>query len=73
MDNVCPICNKINEIKFNCVKCGNLMVEKGRKQEYYDDYSADDPIKDYDEYCMHLFKCTKCEYMEDVKIRKIII
>lgn len=73
MQMVCPVCNKMNDIEYNCNKCGAKMVEKGRKQEYYDDYSADHPIDDAGNYCVHLFRCTKCHNMEQIKIKKRII
>ncbi|MBE6044644.1 MAG: hypothetical protein E7216_10510 [Clostridium thermopalmarium] len=73
MEKVCPVCNKINDIKYKCKNCGSEMVDKGRKQEYFNDYSADDPIYDIGDYCLHLFKCSKCDFMEDTLVRKVIM
>ncbi|MCY6483596.1 hypothetical protein OW763_04415 [Clostridium aestuarii] len=73
MEKVCPVCNEIREIKHICKKCRENMVDKGRTQEYFDDYSADDPINDKGDYCVHVFKCTKCSSIENVNIKKIII
>ncbi|MCY6370477.1 hypothetical protein [Clostridium ganghwense] len=70
---ICPVCNEIRKIKLNCGKCNGNMVDKGREQEYFDDYSADDPIKDYDDYCIHIFKCNKCGFFEKKLIKKIIV
>lgn len=73
MEKVCPVCNEINSVVYKCSKCGSVMVDKGRKQEYLDDYSADDPINDRGDYCMHIFKCTKCDCMENTLVRKVIM
>lgn len=70
---ICPICNEIHDIKLNCRSCSGSMVDKGREQEYLDDYSADDPIKDYDDYCVHIFKCENCGFMEKRLVKKIIV
>jgi len=72
LEKVCPICNEINNnVQYKCSRCGDIMIDKGRKQEYYDDYSADDPIDDLGNFCIHLFKCSKCDFMEDIKIIKV--
>lgn len=73
MDRVCPVCNEIKNVVYKCKKCGGDMVDKGRKQEYYDDYSADDPIFGMGDSCQHLFKCTKCDYMEDTLIKNVMM
>ncbi|MGY0372510.1 hypothetical protein [Clostridium sp. JNZ J1-5] len=73
MEMVCPICNEINHVEYKCRECNSNMVDKGRKQEFFGNYSAEDPIDDYGNYCIHIFKCSKCDFMEDVKIRKVIM
>lgn len=73
MEKVCPVCNEINYIEYKCKKCGRIMVDMGRKQEYFDDYSADDPIEDVGEYCIHFFECDNCKFTEEIRIRKIIM
>lgn len=70
---ICPICNKIREIKLICGKCKGGMVDKGRQQEYFDDYSADDPINDLEDSCVHVYKCENCGAFEKKYIKKVIV
>lgn len=49
------------------------MTDKGIMQDYIDDYSADMEIKDTDDYCIHIFKCTNCGGFERKSIKKIYI
>lgn len=70
---ICPICNEIRQINLTCSKCNSKTNDKGREQEYLDDYSADDPIDDYADYCIHIFKCEKCGSFEKKYIKKIIV
>ena len=49
------------------------MEDKGRSQEYYGPYSADAPIEDNGNSCTHIFVCNDCNYMEENKIKKVII
>ena len=56
------------------------MEDRGRIQDYYDDYS---PYLNYSvtdvmddeppEICQHLFVCTACYYDEVVNVRKILM
>lgn len=73
MEKVCPICNKLKTIEFICDKCGDRLVDKGRMQEYLDGYSADREIKDYKEYCLHIFSCNNCNHKQREYIHKILL
>ncbi|KAJ53665.1 hypothetical protein BD780_002998 [Clostridium tetanomorphum] len=73
MSKVCPVCNELTMITFNCSKCGNIMVDKGRVQEYMDPYGPQMPIDDRENYCLHLFQCLKCKNMERKRIEKVKI
>ncbi|MFD3156197.1 hypothetical protein ACFIJ5_04965 [Haloimpatiens sp. FM7330] len=73
MEKVCPVCNEIASKIVYCEKCGDIMNDKGRMQEYMDDYSADMPIKDEKKYCIHIYKCDNCDYIKRVYIEKVNI
>lgn len=79
MEYLCPLCNNLVEYIKHCSRCGKIMNDKGRIQDYYDDYSpylgynitnlADNEPKDI---CQHIFTCPHCENDELVDIRRII-
>jgi hypothetical protein len=71
LENVCPLCNKMKEINLNCDICGGVMLDMGRVQDYSDPYGPQHPIHDADNYCIHLFKCEKCNDKKKVKILKV--
>jgi len=72
MERVCPECNKLSTIDIKCEYCNNKMTDCGRAQEIYqDDYSANMPINDNIDYCVHVFKCRYCGNLSNVKISKI--
>lgn len=73
MEKVCPLCNHLNNELYKCIVCGGIMVDKGRVQEYYDDYSAEEEIEDSSEYCFHVFCCKECGELARKNIEKIII
>ena len=73
MEKICPLCNEIEAKTFSCDKCGEIMVDKGRAQEYSDDYTANMPIHDSESLCAHIFECTKCRFFKRVLINKIKI
>jgi hypothetical protein len=68
---ICPLCNELYNKVYKCDYCEGVMEDKGREQEYYDDYSADDPIDDKGNACVHIFKCNKCEKFERKSIEKV--
>jgi predicted RNA-binding Zn-ribbon protein involved in translation (DUF1610 family) len=74
MNNVCPLCNKLTDNTFKCNKCGGLMENKGRVQEVLlDDYTANMPINDSSDYCVHIFECNNCRQKKTMQIFKILI
>lgn len=67
---VCTVCNSMTAVRKECPNCGRQMVDAGKIQDYYDDYS---PYLDQDIYqdgydhsdsdqCVHLFACPNCHY-----------
>jgi len=70
VEKVCPICNELGFKTFECDKCGGTMVDKGRAQEYSDDYTANMPINDSENCCAHIFECTECNFFKRVLIDK---
>lgn len=73
MDKICPVCNNIEIKNCNCEKCSAIMEDKGIKQEFYDDYTANMDIDDNNKYCVHIYQCSNCNYYERIKINKILI
>ena len=71
MEFICPLCNDLYHEVYKCGSCGGVMEDKGRVQDYYDDYSADNPIDDKGDYCEHVFKCNKCMGFERKNVEKI--
>jgi hypothetical protein len=50
------------------------MVDGGRVQEILqDDYTANMPINDAADYCVHVFKCENCGSKENIGVGKINI
>ncbi|MED3623008.1 hypothetical protein [Neobacillus thermocopriae] len=78
---ICPVCNGLREVYVLCTNCGEPMLESGRLQDYYDDYS---PYMDIDlmkmedgftdtftgHKCPHLYRCPKCANEEVMFIRE---
>jgi len=65
----CPLCNSFAAIELVCQVCEDKLTDKGREAEYYDEYSAYEPIesmKKADGYkskaheCPHLLSCPTC-------------
>lgn len=73
LSKICPICNEIYMEAFECSRCGRLMVDKGRVNEFVDPYGAEMPVSDSEEYCFHIFKCENCGNMERKDVLKVII
>lgn len=73
MDKVCPLCNKLEDVNKECAECGSIMDNLGRVQDFSDPYGPEQPIRDADDYCAHLFICKSCNSKERVKIGKIEI
>jgi hypothetical protein len=74
MEKVCPSCNKLELVEYKCKSCGTSMMDLGRAQEVYqDDYTANMPINDAYNYCVHVFSCSGCGYREKFPVNKIVI
>ncbi|HBC92009.1 MAG TPA: hypothetical protein DCZ10_03670 [Pelotomaculum sp.] len=76
---VCPVCNSLIAVKKDCPNCGRQMIDAGKIQDYYDDYSpylAQDIYQDgYDcvdgAHCVHLFACPNCHYDHRLTFLKV--
>ncbi|ACQ54663.1 hypothetical protein WBZ18_13310 [Clostridium botulinum] len=73
MEKVCPICNKLNTVKYCCDKCGGELIDRGIVHDYMDPYSVTLPIQDYEDYCLHIFSCNNCCNEKKEYIHKIIV
>lgn len=80
MDMVCPLCNGIQEILDECEYCNGKMVDEGPLVNYLDEYSpylSNDITQLVDgaphDKCMHLFKCSECEFDKRVEIQRVRI
>lgn len=72
MEKICPACNKIKKLNIKCKNCATEMIDEGRAQEtMLDDYTANMPINDNCNYCIHVFKCINCGRSERIEIVKI--
>jgi hypothetical protein len=68
---VCPACNKLMREAFPCSHCRCNMENKGRVEDYLDDYSADMPIEDGENYCKHVYLCSNCNAIKNYSIKMI--
>ena len=74
MEKVCPACNKITSENISCRICGKIMIDAGRAQELLqDDYTANMPINDAINYCVHIFKCDVCGNNQAIQVNKIVV
>lgn len=74
MEMVCPECNKLQAKSYKCNYCGGQITNLGRAQEVFqDDYTANMPINDALNYCIHVFKCENCGNSENIPVNKIFI
>lgn len=71
MDKICPVCNELSIINVICNKCNKSMEDKGRVEDYLDNYSADMPIEGSNDYCTHIYECLYCNYFKRVKLDKV--
>lgn len=74
---VCPLCNGLYTIQFNCEKCNSIMEDHGAKVNYYDDYSPyllDDITNNVDgvmrNECVHVFYCPNCGHETNYVIER---
>lgn len=80
MELVCPLCNGLKEINYECNECKALMVDEGPIVNYLDDYSpylSNDITQLVDgapnDKCMHLFTCNKCNKDKRIEIKRILM
>lgn len=73
MDKLCPLCNMIVSYKIKCDKCGALMSDAGRTQEFMDAYGTEEEIVFKSGCCEHYFTCENCHFNKNVNIRDIYI
>lgn len=73
MEKVCPVCNDLEEKKFKCEKCGGILKNDGIVQEYIGDYTQNMEIIDGQTLCVHVFKCSECDFYENKFIKKVIV
>lgn len=72
MERICPLCNELHNVIVVCDKCGSIMTDKGRPQEYQDAYGPQEPIHDANLYCQHIFECEKCREIKKMNIIKVV-
>lgn len=77
MREICPLCNGLYEIIYNCIICSTPMEDKGPKVNYIDDYSPyllDDISHLVDgvarEECIHIYICPKCHHEAEYPIER---
>lgn len=73
MEKICPICNKIISDSIRCSKCGELMSDIGREQEYRDPYGNKQEIEFINLCCVHIFHCENCGNDEERMFKDLII
>ncbi len=71
LDKICPLCNGLDNVNLLCEKCKDIMSDIGRVQDYADSYACQQEINDSKNYCIHLFKCKRCNSVKRIKIWKI--
>ncbi|MCT8977189.1 hypothetical protein N4T77_11305 [Clostridium sp. CX1] len=73
MGKICPVCNKINDIRSDCEECGGTMENLGRVQDFSDPYGPQQPLNDAEDYCAHLYKCNNCDNRKRIEVSKVNI
>ncbi len=71
MDKICPLCNSILEKNLYCDHCGGVMYDKGRIQEFLDDYSLNMPIENKEGICTHIYQCYSCGKIKKVNFKEV--
>ncbi|SHK15408.1 hypothetical protein [Paramaledivibacter caminithermalis] len=79
MEQICPLCNGLQEYEVECEECKGKMIDKGRMSDYYDNYSSylDMNITELidgvqSDKCVHLFSCSDCKNDKRITIDKVI-
>jgi hypothetical protein len=72
MDKICPLCNGLYTITYECPNCGRLLEDGGLLQNYLGPYS---PYMESDivGQCTHLLYCADCHYDVRVAIETVMI
>ena len=74
---VCPLCNGLYKVDYNCIKCNTVMVDKGAEVNYLDNYSPYlldevthlvDGVKS--DQCVHIYQCPNCNFKESHLIER---
>lgn len=67
MRTICPLCNGLYKVDYNCISCNASMLDNGPVVNYMDDYSPyllDDVTHPIDgakrDECVHLYRCLNC-------------
>ncbi len=77
MKTVCPLCNGLYNVDYNCPKCNGVMVDKGPEVNYMDNYSPYlldeithlvDGVKN--DKCVHIYQCSNCNYKKRYSIER---
>ncbi|NLJ78831.1 MAG: hypothetical protein GX329_05675 [Tissierellia bacterium] len=77
MRSICPLCNGLYDIDYNCTNCGATMVDEGPRVNLMDDYSPyllDEITNRVDgverDECIHIFRCPSCGIQESFSIER---
>ncbi|NLJ98348.1 MAG: hypothetical protein GX320_03665 [Tissierellia bacterium] len=77
MKSICPLCNGLYEIDYNCTNCNTNMIDKGPKVNYLDDYSPyllDEITHRVDgvkrDECLHIYQCPNCGLQQNYSIER---
>ncbi|CCQ97113.1 conserved hypothetical protein [[Clostridium] ultunense Esp] len=77
MNLVCPLCNGLYKVVFNCSQCNTIMVDKGPLVNLMDDYSPYlldeitylvDGVKRGE--CLHTYRCPNCGFKQNYSIER---
>ena len=79
---MCPVCNGLAKIEITCERCNQVLHDKGKIIDYFDDYSAyldTDGMKLFDgirdnfkkQQCPHLCYCSQCHTEKTYLVQEI--
>ncbi|WP_233532053.1 hypothetical protein [Paenibacillus alkalitolerans] len=67
---ICPVCNGIDDLRANCLRCGAQTEDWGKESDFYGPYSPYRPINDLKmtngypdlerRQCVHAVFCPSC-------------
>lgn len=78
---ICPLCNGFKAVSSTCSECFQVMEDKGRIIDYFDDYSPYmeiDDMKKIDGYgntlsnheCAHVLYCVNCQFEQVIFVKE---